>query len=498
MNPQPVDRLHFDLQLAYARPVIATLAILGLLELRPAREVQTSLAFLIAYVLAAILILVLERALRRYHWRLPLACDILAAGIFLYLSPEQIPTWFLMFFVAFAAGYRWNLRYSVSLCFGLLLLGFALQMHWKLPAPGTRDLVFSVSLFTAAFLGTVGLAFLGDLNRQFAAQQDFLSRISNTMHVDLGLAESLRLLLEELCAEFQTEGALLAYRDADLERIFVWRMRSGEGERLVPENLPLTRADGFLVDDMEASLCWNSLEGRGDGFGWDRRNKQVLKILPRIPGPTQQEFGIKNFASVAFDQEGHAAGRLFLTNRRLGQEPFAAEHLEWFERIAAHISASLENVFMLRHLRARAIEAERSRISRDLHDGILQTLLSVEIQLDVLRRKLPGTPDQAASGLATLQQTVRNETDELRRMVTDLRPLRVQSADLLDLMHGFAERFRNESALALDLLIDAAELQLPDRICRDLFQIYRESLHNVKKHAHASHVVVKLWQNESQ
>src|SRR5882762_8812348 len=265
MNPQPADRLHFDLQLAYARPVIATLAILGLLELRPAREVQTPLAFLIAYVMAAILILVLERALRRYHWRLPLACDILVAGIFLYLSPEQLPTWFLMFFVAFAAGYRWNLRYSVSLCFGLLLLGFALQMHWKLPAPGSR-----------------GLAFLGDLNRQFASQQDFLSRISNTMHVDLGLAESLRLLLEELCTEFQTEGALLAYRDADLERIFVWRMRSGDGERLVPENLPLTRADGFLVDDMEASLCWNSLEGRGDGFGWDRRNKQVLKILPRI------------------------------------------------------------------------------------------------------------------------------------------------------------------------------------------------------------------------
>src|ERR1700757_1700514 len=129
MNPQPADRLHFDLQLAYARPVIATLAILGLLELRPAKEVGRPLAFLIAYVMAAILILVLERALRRYHWRLPLACDILAAGIFLYLSPEQITTWVLMFFVAFAAGYRWNLRYFVPLCFGVLLAGFAAALH---------------------------------------------------------------------------------------------------------------------------------------------------------------------------------------------------------------------------------------------------------------------------------------------------------------------------------------------------------------------------------
>jgi len=114
-----------------------------------------------------------------------------------------------------------------------------------------------------------------------------------------------------------------------------------------------------------------------------------------------------------------------------------------------------------------------------------------------LRRKASQGPEQVSMGLATLQQTVRNETEELRRMVTDLRPLRVQSADLVDLMHGFAERFRNESGLALDLLIDSAELQVPDRVCRDLFQIYRESLFNVKKHAHATHVVVKLLQDDS-
>jgi signal transduction histidine kinase len=497
MNPQATDRLHFDLQLAYARPVIATLAVLCLLELRPAKEVERPLAFLIAYVVASIVVLLLERVLRRYSWRLPVMCDVLVAGVFLYLSPELLPAWFLMFFVAFAAGYRWNLRYAATLCFGLLLLGFALNLSRNAPAPGTRDLAYSVSLFAASFLGTVGMAFLGDKNRQFARQQDFLSRISNTMHVDLGLAESLRLLLEELCAEFQTQGALLAYRDTDLERIFLWQLRSGEAERLVPENLPMTRADGFLLDDMEASLCWNLLEGRGNGFGWDRRNKQALKIVPRIPGPTQQEFAIKNFVSVAFDQEGHAAGRLFLLNRRPGPGAFTPEELAWFERIAVHISAALENVFLLRHLRARAIESERSRISRDLHDGILQTLLSIEIQLDVLRRKVPIHPEQLESGLAGLQQTVRNEGAELRHLVTDLRPLRVQSADLVDLMRGFAERFRNESTLALDLLVDSVDLHAPDRVCREIFQIYREALNNIKKHAKASHVVVKLSQDDS-
>jgi len=64
-------------------------------------------------------------------------------------------------------------------------------------------------------------------------------------------------------------------------------------------------------------------------------------------------------------------------------------------------------------------------------------------------------------------------------------------------MRGFAERFRNESGIQTDLLLDSAELEAPDRICRELFQIYREALNNLKKHAQATHVVVKLWQDET-
>jgi len=225
----------------------------------------------------------------------------------------------------------------------------------------------------------------------------------------------------------------------------------------------------------------------------------MLKILPRLPGPTQQQFAVRSFISVAFDQGERPVGRLFLLNGKSDEKLYTKDDLSWLERVARHIGPSLENLFLLRHLRARAIEAERSRISRDLHDGILQTLLSIEIQLDVLRRRIAsGTASDAiSSGVTSLQQTVKNESAELRSFVTDLRPIRVQSADLVDLMRGFAERFRNESPLALDLLIDSADLRAPDRVCRELFQIYREALNNIKKHAKATHVVVKLSQDDS-
>ena len=492
MSSHQTDRHHFERQIVYARPIFILLALLAVLEQPPSREAHRSASFLIAYLTAALLITQIERFLRKRSWHLPLVCDLLALGFFMYISPSTVPVWFPYMFLCYAAGIRWGLELTLPLAGALSLILVLLtavkgDIHWM-------RVVSWLGITVGTFAGGAGLAFMGDRNRRFASQIEFFSRLSATIQVDQGLAESLRLLLEELATSFGAEEALLLYRDTDLERIFLWRLKAGESERLVPESLPLSRTDGFLLDDMDATICWNSLSGSGSGFGWDRRDGRALKNLPRLPGPAQQELKINSFATVAFEQGGQATGRIFLLNSR---KPFQKQDLAWFENIAAHISPALENIFLLRHLRARAIEAERSRIARDLHDGILQTLLSIEIQLDVMRRRLPAAPDQAVSGLASLQQTVKNEGAALRQTVTDLRPLRVQSADLVDLMRGFAERYRNECTVALDLLIDSAQLRAPDRVCREIFQIYREALNNIKKHAKASHVVVKLSQDDS-
>ena len=492
MSPHQTDRHHFERQIVYARPIFILLALLAVLEQPPSRGAHRSASFLIAYLIAALLVTQIERLLRKRSWHLPLVCDLLALGFFMYSSPSTVPVWFPYMFLCYAAGIRWGLELTLPLAGALSLILVLLtavkgDIHWM-------RVVSWLGLTTGTFAGGAGLAFLGDRNRRFASQIEFFSRLSATIQVDQGLAESLRMFLEELATTFGAEEALLLYRDTDLERIFLWRLKAGESERLVPESMPLSRTDGFLLDDMDATICWNSLAASGSGFGWDRRDGRALKNLPRLPGPAQQELKVTSFATVAFEQGGQATGRIFLLNCR---KPFQKQDLAWFENIAAHISPALENIFLLRHLRARAIEAERSRIARDLHDGILQTLLSIEIQLDVMRRRLPAAPDQVVSGLASLQQTVRNEGAELRQTVTDLRPLRVQSADLVDLMRGFAERYRNESTIALDLLIDSAQLRAPDRVCREIFQIYREALNNIKKHAKASHVVVKLSQDDS-
>jgi len=495
MSSHETDRRHFERQIMYARPITILLSILAILEWPATRQSNRCLYFLFGYLLLSLAIMGLEVLLSEREWHSPLTLDLILLGVLIYLAPFTVPVWFPFLFVSYAAGSRWGLSTAVPVTALLALIITLVDVKDR--NTGGYHLITWIAIVGAMFASGAGLAFLGDRSQKFAAQNHFLSSITATMQVDQGLAESLRLFLEELAVWFRTEQAFLVFRDMDLERIFLWRLKIGDSERLTPHSFSLARADGFLLDDLDATICWNSLQGAGSGFGWDRRDHEAIKSLPRLPGPTQAEFRIKSFMTVTFDQNDKPAGRLFVVNGKRSNGPFSKADLDWLERVAKHVVPSLENVFLLRHLRARAIEAERSRISRDLHDGILQTLLSIEIQLDVLRRRVGTSPDHAEASLASLQRTVKNESAELRTFVTDLKPVRVQSADLVDLMRGFAERFRNESDLALDLLVDSAELRAPDRVCREIFQIYREALNNIKKHAKATHVVVKLSQDDS-
>jgi len=493
MEPNAAERRHLERQITFARPIFMVLALVDLLELKPAGQSHRAMMFVAVYLGAALVLALVQNFLRKIELQLPLLVDLAALAAFLTLTPSVVAFWFIYLFVAFAAGIRWGLRRAVVLAGGVTL---ALLVRTAIRGPVHWPVVFSwVALSTGTFAAGVGLAFLGERNRRHAAEHGFLARLTSLLQVDQGLAESLRQVLDELARAFACEDALLTFRDADIERIFVWQVRAGQSGRISPHSLPLTRGDGYLLDRPDVSVCWNQMEGPGEGFGWNRHDGRRLAEVPRLPGPSRKEINLRSLLAVTLDFAGQPSGRVMLGNAR---RKFSPGDLRWLERIVRHMGPPLENLFLLRHLRARAIDAERGRISRDLHDGILQTLLSVEIQLDVLRRKLLPSPEQTAAGLISLQQTVRNESEELRRMVSDLRPLRVQSADLVDLMRGFAERFRDEAGFALDLLIDSAELQVPDRTCRELFQIYREALNNIKKHARASHVVVKLWQDDSQ
>ena len=506
------ERMHLERQVTLARVIFAALALVDLIEFRAPEPsawialgrisiqlTALSVLFLTLYLLLALTILLYERGTSLAKFEFPLIIDFAVLACFLFLTPSVVAWWFLFLFVVFALSTRGKSRAMLGLVC-VATVGIILRIA-ATESFAMRSVWHWLSIGLATLISGLGMGFLGAREREHLERQQFLEKLSQLLQFDRGLTESVRQALGEIALTFDCEQACLAIRDEELERLFVWKIHPNEREPVGPETLALSRSETFLTDSFEVSFAWEfEDQGAGHGFGWDRRTRQAIRQLTAPPNSTREEFAARALMAVAIDAAGRPAGRVLLLNpKRVGGSAgkFTAGDLRWLEQIVRHIAGPLENVFLMRHLRARAIESERSRISRDLHDGILQTLLSLNIQLDVLRHKFPWAPEQAGTELETLQKTVQQESEELRRMVTDLRPLRVESADMRELMLGFAERFRNESGLAVDLFIEDRSLRMPDRICRELFQIYRESLNNIKKHAKASHVVVKLGQDEA-
>jgi len=135
-----------------------------------------------------------------------------------------------------------------------------------------------------------------------------------------------------------------------------------------------------------------------------------------------------------------------------------------------------------------ASESERSRLARELHDGVLQDLCAVTRDLKALEAQAEGaTPfvDLAArSG-----ETVRT----LRAICHDLRPPLLQH-DLASALKALVEQLDARSTAPIHLEVSAQELRLPDDVAVAIFRITQEALNNAIQHADASEIVVRLTQ----
>jgi signal transduction histidine kinase len=135
-----------------------------------------------------------------------------------------------------------------------------------------------------------------------------------------------------------------------------------------------------------------------------------------------------------------------------------------------------------------AQEAERSRLARDLHDGVLQDLCAVTRDLKALEAQAEG-PAPFVDLATRSGETVRT----LRAICNDLRPPLLQH-DLVSALKALVEQLDARSTAPIHLEVSAQELRLSDDVAIAIFRITQEALNNAIRHADASEIVVRLTQ----
>jgi len=137
-------------------------------------------------------------------------------------------------------------------------------------------------------------------------------------------------------------------------------------------------------------------------------------------------------------------------------------------------------------------EEERRHISRDLHDGIIQILVSIKYSLEATGLVLRQQEQQKPQPLLKAEQNLSTAIQEIRRISHHLHPRILDELGLSRAVDSLAKEFSERTQVAVEVTSPAVKKLLPDNISSTLYRVVQESLTNIEKHAAADCVVISL------
>jgi signal transduction histidine kinase/ligand-binding sensor domain-containing protein len=139
----------------------------------------------------------------------------------------------------------------------------------------------------------------------------------------------------------------------------------------------------------------------------------------------------------------------------------------------------------------KAVAAERSRLARELHDAVTQTLFSASLIAEALPETWERDREEGRQLLRELRQSNRGVLAEMRTLLLELRPASLLEADLGDLLRQLGEAVATREDLSVDVVVEGPCV-LPADVHVALYRIAQEALNNVVKHARADRVEIFL------
>ena len=183
-------------------------------------------------------------------------------------------------------------------------------------------------------------------------------------------------------------------------------------------------------------------------------------------------------------------GNLYVCEKEDGSR-FTEEDTEALERFAAQAAVAIQNARLHRRLQRLSIVAERERIAMDLHDGVIQSLFGVRLQLEAATAGLPaGSPLQAA--LDDVVDRLGVVMADVRHYIFDLRAELAEEEGLPALLRQLLESMQSTPVFTTELRVDGAPRDLARSVQWELWHICREALTNAARHSGGHHLSVFL------
>ncbi|SHM43640.1 two-component system, NarL family, sensor histidine kinase DegS [Caldanaerovirga acetigignens] len=140
----------------------------------------------------------------------------------------------------------------------------------------------------------------------------------------------------------------------------------------------------------------------------------------------------------------------------------------------------------------KAQEEERKAIAREIHDGPAQSMANLLVHLEVLEKIYEDDPDAVKRELKDLKKIAKNTLAEIRKIIFNLRPSALDDLGIEAVARRYCSEFQEETGISVDFVVLGERVKLDSNVEITLFRVIQEALSNVKKHAMARNVRVKL------
>jgi signal transduction histidine kinase len=190
----------------------------------------------------------------------------------------------------------------------------------------------------------------------------------------------------------------------------------------------------------------------------------------------------------------NAVLRHLIREREQAQKQLQEAHdtLEWrvkerTEQLKFQVTARKEG-----EVQFKATLTERTRLAKELHDTIEQTMTGITLQLNTVNKLLPVDPGSAAHHLGLIRNMVRMSRVELRRSIWDLRSRELEQFDLYKALSLSANRIASGAGISVDVETKGHVRPLPEVIEETLLRIGQEAVTNTVKHAGAKTIKINV------
>lgn len=488
--------------IALARAFLATpaLAAIYLDPTEPTRFATLTYSLMILYVLFSIFALVAVRSWTRIPRRAPHVLhgvDLAWAATMTFLTEGPNSPFYVFFlFVLLATAYSWGLRETVQTAFalGALMLAQA-YLVWggplmDVPVEINRLIIRCAYIILMGFLA----GFLAEEEKRARVEATVSARLAGRIKAETGVRGALQVVFDSLLSLFVARRVVLLLEEIDLNRKYIW-----EGRPLAETTGCLLRVEEVNAADWDLSgfpraLVWQAQAAGArivELTGLSHMRGAVRPLLPAASLdslPCKWSFRAVLGMPVAFGNEW--AGVLLIFDPHFGR-PNHAEML-FLHGLIRQVEPAIYSLYLYRRLRSRAGANERARVARELHDGILQSLVSLELQLEAVRGQAKESPAALPSDLAEIQKQLHHEVLAVRELMDAMKPVPLGARELLDSLAERVDRFRRDTGISARFVTDLDEASLSPRVAREVVRIMQEGLVNIRKHSGARNVMVRF------